>query len=438
MAKKKQPSPGRIKQMLKNPGLRSTLADKYLTPELLAKRNENRRLARPVVPGSSMTNRDLAHARDAAVQVQYGPEQQALGQQLATQRQQQRDMGGFFDQYINDVRQAATRIQGNNAAANTAMQNLVGAAGKIPTALGSDASSQNVTDAQNASAIRQALLASFGSTMTATGRNAENEATTRGFVVAPGQKLQNQAQGFRNISAVREKQTELGQRKGAFASRFVGDTKSNEAKNVLAAQALGLDITKAKQSAVNQAGAGGEKYGYTPSEWLSLSASQRAAIVKASKPKTAAPGASQMATQAAKHGYTLAEWRNLSTQERRDVIAKDQKTGGAKKVKPVTGPGSLTPQAEQKVVSQINKVYQALAHPTKVVLDANKNQTIRPASVDEVLARLRSQAIDPNVINVARSLLANGGKGLGPWGVQNAHDLGIHVGSRWKIIKGGK
>jgi hypothetical protein len=116
--------------------------------------------------------------------------------------------------------------------------------------------------------------------------------------------------------------------------------------------------------------------------------------------------------------------------------AYNKKTGkSAKADQPTAGPGSLSSAAEAKVIERINKVYGLLSNPTTTTLDANKNEVIRPSTAKDVLARLRAQGVDPRILNVARSLLHNKGKGVGEMGLKNAHDLGIHVSPHWKVVR---
>jgi hypothetical protein len=79
----KKPKPAmtgaRARQLAANPATRAALADKFLSPAQLKQRQLNQRLDTPVTPGSTLTNRQLAQQRNAAVQVQYGPQDQALG-----------------------------------------------------------------------------------------------------------------------------------------------------------------------------------------------------------------------------------------------------------------------------------------------------------------------------------------------------------------------
>lgn len=94
---------GRISRLLQNPGTRAALADKYLPPAMLAQRQLNRRLNAPVTPGSTMTERDLSRQTRAASDVRYGyPEQQAQ-QGLQAAQQVQRDVGGYYDQYLREL-----------------------------------------------------------------------------------------------------------------------------------------------------------------------------------------------------------------------------------------------------------------------------------------------------------------------------------------------
>jgi hypothetical protein len=120
-------------------------------------------------------------------------------------------------------------------------------------------------------------------------------------------------------------------------------------------------------------------------------------------------------TSGAFAGYTKTQVAKMAPDRKQQILDAYNKkpSKSAKADQPKSGPGSLTSAAESKVVSQINKVYQALANPTVTTKDPNGNAQVKPASAAQVLKNLRAQNIDPRVLNVARSLLHNGGQGRG-------------------------
>lgn len=206
-----------------------------------------------VVPGGTLTQGQLGQEAGTAAEVSYGPaERQALGVQ--------RDTTGWYDSYLNEMKAhtAATVGFGQQAVAQQAQfaagargfdrQNanqMQGAAQAAATPLGATADPSLMQTASNASSARQALLASFGQQQA--GTNAANNiyADTRARVVAPGQKLRAQAQAAGKVG-------EIATEKGAYTQKYRQDRIADELKNVLSAQALGVDLTKAKTAAAVQ------------------------------------------------------------------------------------------------------------------------------------------------------------------------------------------
>jgi hypothetical protein len=429
-AKKKAPSPGRIQKLVSNPGTRAALADKYLSPSQLKQRQLNQRLDTPVTPGSSLTGRDLAHQANAATTVQYGPQQAALNTKLAQTQQLGNDTAGWYDQFKAELQKHQDNIAANGQAAQDGVRAQTGAVGALgaATAQGTGAV---LDDAQKATAIRQALSGSFGAMVTAQSKNANDYADTMTHVVAPGQKLTALNQSAKNAGSVRDQLTELAKEQGAYGAKFRSDTVANEQKSVLAQQALTGKTAEQQTKDMLTAGASGGKYGYTPSEWLALSPSQRTQIVKDNKPKTKGSDMGKVNS----YGYTEKDWRALSTAERQKVIKDFKKTGkkGAAS-SPVSGPGSLPSATEANRVSQVNKVYDALrtgkVQSKDPITGAVTIKTLKPSLV---LEQFQAQHIDPNVLNVARSLYHNNGK-LGKWGVDAAHHAGVHVSGNWEIV----
>jgi hypothetical protein len=230
-------TPGRIQRLAKNPATRAALADKYLSSSQLAQRNMNKRLSAPVVQGSGLTNRDLAHQAQNAVQVQYGSEDQQRQANIAALQQRQGDTGSWFDNYQKDLLAHAQAIQANNASAGEANKGLVQAAGQVTQFQGTP-DAQVAKDAENASAIRQALTASFGALMNAQGANASNYADTQAHVVAPGQKLTALQQAAGTTQAARDQLATLKGQEGAANADYRSKTIAAEQNSVLAQQAL--------------------------------------------------------------------------------------------------------------------------------------------------------------------------------------------------------
>jgi hypothetical protein len=193
-----------LAKALVTPRLRHKLPTNMLTPELARKRRTAIRQRQPVVPGSPLTGRDLSRESKAAMRVKYAPLETKEHKQLDMARNQQRDVGGFYDAYLRQVAQHA--------------------AGDLSQM------------ASNAAAVRQALVGSFVQQQAGQNAAASNYADTQANVVAPGQKLGAQAMAQGRVRQVREDVTATARQKGADRQLYEANRRSDEAKNVLARQ----------------------------------------------------------------------------------------------------------------------------------------------------------------------------------------------------------
>lgn len=288
----------RIKQLLGNPGTRKYVPTSDLPTGLRAKRDLNTRLATPIVEGSSITGRDLAHQRQAAETLQFG------ANTVGAFQNREKETAGWYDEFQRRLEQARVNTQ---AYGEQAQRELAGA-GNIqgPALAGAPVDPGNQKDAANAAAIRQALLGGMQGQLTGQARAANDYANQRANVVGPGQKIQALGQARAATDARR-------QEVGAFRTKFNADTTADESKNVLAKQALGLDITKATTTAqtaadriaetarhnkvaernqsasVSARASSGDHYGYTNAEWATMNPAQRRAAAKKWKAETTVP-----------------------------------------------------------------------------------------------------------------------------------------------------
>lgn len=409
MAKKPpKKTAGHFRKLAEDPNTRAGVADKFLKPKDLATRNLNRRLDAPAVPGSTLTNRDVAHTRKAAVQTRYGDQEQALGTQITSQETQNRDMQSAYDSYVKELAGHQANVRANTEAANTAVQALMGQQqAQGPTAQAPGTSAQVAGDAQKDSAIRQALLGSFGALTANTGRSAADYADTLAHVVGPGQRLQAGAQGQRTLNATRGQLTALKGQEGAYGVQVEGQVKGDESRNVLAMKALGLKENTAQTSADIAKSRITETTRHNQ-------ASEKIQADNPSKQKTA-----QEVAFFKKHGYYPPT--GPGTSKKPKVVA------------PKSGPGSLTPDKESSVVSNINQIVGIIkSSPAK---DDNGQPLDDHALRTHLLngTNPTKKAVDPRIVNIAFDLARNGY--LSPANVQAAHDLGIHIGGHFKTKK---
>lgn len=278
----------RIKQLIGNPSTRHLVPTADLPAEMRATRAMNRRLAQPIVPGSSMTNRELAHQREAAVTLKYGPN--AVG----ASQQRERETGDWYDQYLRELAQHAGNVQGFGQQAQDQINGLTNIQGPADTA---PKDPQNQAIAAQAQAVRSALLGALKAKVSGQATAANTYADTLAHVVAPGQKVQA-------LTAARGDTDALRQKVGAFRTEYETQTRTDEGKNVIARQALIGDIAhqttqdqvagarvgetarhnraaernaaaNAKSTGYGPGRPGLNKYGYTHDDWSSLSARQR-------------------------------------------------------------------------------------------------------------------------------------------------------------------
>jgi hypothetical protein len=223
----------------------------------LAQHQKNVRLARPVVPGSSMTTGQLNRASRAAGRTAYGPAEAANRRDVANARTFSRDVGGpggFYDQYLAQLRQHTANVNQIAGQASAAVGQLPGQVTGLAQADLSSLQGQADTSAaargttagnlapmaSDAAAVRQALTGSYAAQQTAQNAAAQTYADTLARVVGPTQKLAGQAVAQGKIKTAREKLTETLGEKGAAVSKYREETKASEAKNVLAMQIAGI------------------------------------------------------------------------------------------------------------------------------------------------------------------------------------------------------
>ena len=460
LAQRLAASPALVKKYQNDPGLRSKYLkgglEKYLTPAQKKTRAVNVRLNAPIAPGSSTTERDLAHEAEAATTVRYGPQDRALAQQLGVAQQTQQDTGSFYDQYRQALQQHAQNVQLYQAGAQQALQQTAqGITGlgnqealQMQQQAGQGAAQQGVGGstgdlaalANAAMATRQGVMGTFQSEQALTGAAVNNYADTQANVVAPGQKLSALAQAAGRTRDVRQKQTDLATEKGAFNQQFRDTRRQDEFKNQLAMGALNLNASKAATDAAakdptTQAAVAGAKssattaakYGYTAHQWAMLGPNGRQRVINASK---AQGGSKPDMGKVNKYGYTEEQWRAKSTSERQKIIKDFADNGSGSKsdttdkkafrdkygvdLQPTSQHNTVRNSAENAQIAfkQVGKVVkQADGKPHKV-------------TTDDVVNHLRDKGVGNLWIRVGLEL-ARGG--LTPGTAARIHKAGYSV-----------
>jgi len=254
LAARARANPVLRRRALANPGLRSKLPASMLPGRLRAQRATQRRLAQPVVPGGSLTQAELKRQTAAMATTKYAPLEAQQRQAVQGAQAQQRDVGGWYDQYLAALAQHSQNVANIQ---QQAQQNLAGTQAGITGLSGQDyrdlQSQANADAAQrqavaadfgrtasDAAAIRQALIGSFQAQQAGEGAAAQGYADALARVVAPTQKLAGLAQAAQGVTRARQAQQTTALQRGADITTWRAQLTDQERKNILAAQALGV------------------------------------------------------------------------------------------------------------------------------------------------------------------------------------------------------
>jgi hypothetical protein len=344
------------RRALLNPGLRSKLDDKYLTPALATRRTAITEYNKPITEGSTVKTGDVTKAATSATDVEYGPLRQQYAESLGRAQNVQRDTGNFYDQYLQELRQHQTNVQSYQAGAQQALAQtaagvtgLAGAQGaQLQQAANQQAAGQGVAQAGNlapmaseAAAAQQQLMASYGAQQAGRGEAANEYASGR-VAVGAGQKLSAQAQAAGKVTDVDKKIEALKREEGSYKQKYIETRRADEAKNVIT-QAIAqgknvADLAKANITAAANTPAAkaavagattaantGAKYGYNPHQWALLGPKGRQAVISKFNKKSGGGGKG-----AGDHyGYTDEQWDKMSAEAKRKAYKDWQDAGRA-------------------------------------------------------------------------------------------------------------
>lgn len=384
----------RVAKLIQKPGTRRAIPTEYLPQAYRQKRELEDRLRAPVVQGSSLTNRDVSRSATAGADVKYGDVIRQGQQSVGQSGQMAKDQAGYFDDYQRKVAEAQGNTERIGRETTAGIGSLAGAFGTPDTA---GLSAGNATDATNAAAVRKAILSNLGAVQTAQAGNANEYANKLANVVVPGQQLAARAQSAGKIQSLREQLAGVLKEKGTYRQQLQSDMVADEGKNVLAQQALGLDITKVKTQAQqtaaqqtetqrhNKAGEAASSqevntYGYSKADWAAKTPAERQKIMKDLKGSDGrgkanngagwvTPAKQSEAQSAIERAITYAKSlkgdygraeaaRALTTTQKGQPIydtVKDKKTGKTKQVR------RLNPDGTQVVGSSWTGIDSALA-----------------------------------------------------------------------------
>lgn len=372
-------------------------------------------LSREVAPG--LTLGELRRQTRTAAQLRYGEEQRLLAHQPGR-------INNWFDQYQQAIKGAQAAQSQNYADAVQGVQNLQTGLDQASAqqwagqqaSMAADAAKRGATldpvladQAHNASNVRNALTGSYGAMLVGQGA-AENAYLGK-------RKINADVGRIDSLKLNAQERRRLLREKGAFKVEYRDKAKSTAFNNALSAALRENTIQNTLADNVRADAA------------LDNTITNTRADNKRSR--------AQWRNTLNKFGYTNGEWAHMSAAEReaaRKAAAK--KPASDKDRDPVTGPGSLTQSQENKVVSQIETVRGLFDTGTIEVTDAN-GKVRRITGLAAIKNYLRTvKTMDPRVIAVADSLYRNDGR-IGRAGVEQAHNLGIHVGGRWHLAPRG-
>ena len=169
------------------------------------------------------------------------------------------DVGGWFDEYQQDLARHTEAIRGINERTAGQVQAQIGSVRGLDqqviderhAAANTSAQQRGATAADftktgsDASQVRQAMLASLGSEMAGRGRADEVYADTQPNVVVPGQKLQAQAAARRKLEALLREKDDFRYVTGSEIKRDEAKTVAERAveaeRNRVALAAFNLD-----------------------------------------------------------------------------------------------------------------------------------------------------------------------------------------------------
>jgi hypothetical protein len=396
-----------LARALKNPGLRAKLDPKFLSAPQRASRTLNARLNAPIVPGSSTTERDLAHEAQAAQTVRYGPQDAALGQQLGVAQQTERDTGSLYDQYRAALQQHSANISAFQAGAQQALgalqQGVTGlgqqsavqmAQSAAPTQSAVAAPSADLaTLANQALAVRQSQAGSFGAEQALTGAAANTYADTQANVVAPGQKLGALAQARGRTRDVRQKQADLATEKGAFNQQFRTERRQDEFKNMLAATTLNANV--AQDQAQNQ----------IANQRITSQETQTNQRIKSQESQTKARLTSQerqtkarLETQSRQGQLNRANQRELARLRRKEKAAQEAATG-KEAFRQKYGVDLQPTAAHNRARDDVQNAQAAFGQVGKIT--TRKDGTKKRVTTDEVVSVLRNGGTSNVLIRAA-------------------------------------
>lgn len=272
-------------------------------------------LNRPLFPGGITTYGEFLHARKAAADAQFRPQQEAIDQSAA-------DIPAWYNDYLAKLQslqqQTAQQYQGLQAQAGSLNEPVT--PGSSPEAVAAGNNRANIIKALQSSLIQQ--------------QGAQSNKLSSYGAIATAEKAKKQA----DISKQRQ---DLAKSRGEFYTDYTTKAKQQEFENAITAKEFGLkskatnaDIAAKKAQAKNaettyqkEFSKQAAKYGFSPHDWALLGPNGRAKRIqefqKRSGQQPKSLGRIQKEEEvkiAARNGYTLDQWLKLKPQQRSAIV----------------------------------------------------------------------------------------------------------------------
>lgn len=358
LRKRKNPAAlqARVKQLASNPATRglvdTALLERFGYGAQSQQRALNTRLNTPVVSGSTMSNRDLAHEANANVMAQYGPQKAVLGRQ-------EQAIPAYYAAYVKALQQdQQAALQQGTQSANAV--NSFYSSG--PQAPGSPQGQIGQAQAGTAQLLGQ------------------TQANLQGTLQSAAQSGALQA-----LNAVKAKQADLAAQMGAANVEYRGKRRSEELQNVstyaLAGGKLAASQDKARTDFI-------AKFGISPERFRSMSPAERLKTIKTSA--GAAHPAKPTPDAPFKYGYTKKEWLALPLSKRQEITKANSKNGGKNSDKDAYGNTPLQVRTHQSTYQKVFRIAKTIGgsdpHAMLTAL------TLKFPTVDDAILAGASQA----------------------------------------------
>lgn len=352
LAQRVKTSAALLARARKDPGLRSKLPDKYLTSDQLKARRRNQALADIGDIGTPLSGQSMVNAAQQLTDSEYAPLLAGVGQQEQIVNKSAGLQGDWAKRYYGDLNGLIGNIGTAQTAANA---NSVQAAidqGKAAQGAITQADTDAVKRMADDAAVRgQGLQGTAAADVAARTQTARDNATAaagqaqtsaqnagdasaaflrglQGTAAQQGGEYQQQITGAQSqaLAALAQTRKELDAKRAGSVTDTLLKLRGAEQQNAITAAGLGVRQDAASASADASAGAEGRRYGYTPSEWLSMPASTRTAIVAKAKQTSSK---SNVITSGALAGKTD-DWVRSHPKEAAALVDAYNKRGGKK------------------------------------------------------------------------------------------------------------